>query len=555
MGPQRHWFVENRLSDGGHALRCNTRSSECSSYVQISNDLRPPARNNQPTHRSFASSSLVCFIFIRLGNARPGPNRIRRLRAGAEKHVMELLAGVVGGLGLFIVGMWFLTENFKKLASRRLRQSAHRWTTNRYAALLWGMLAGGITQSMTALTFIVVSIVRSRLTTMKGALAMILGGCVGVTGLVMIVTFDIKMVALYILGIAGAVVVTDRLAKHRAVAGSFLGGAMIILGLVLLREAAAPLADEPWFRSMVEGTGNSLLLAFLVAALLTFIVQSSGAVSVFGISLATVEIISVDQAMMIIYGSFVGSAAILYVLSANLTGRSRQVVMYLIIFNVLTCAVVIPLLYAEIYLDAPSIKALISATGFDLPQQIALVYVIISVVPMPIMLATLGVSSRVLDRLWPVSEMDELSHTQFIHNHASVDIETSMMLVDLEQRRAFKMQLRYFDLVREGKDVGPLRDASRSLLTEIDEFLTDLQPLHPMQAVEDRNALLNRQKLLSWLADATAVMCLALPQLGKQPTMEQFQVSICEGVDAVFISLDGAMESDDQMSWETLRKS
>ena len=34
------WFVENRLSDGGHALRCNTRSSECSSYVQISNDLR-----------------------------------------------------------------------------------------------------------------------------------------------------------------------------------------------------------------------------------------------------------------------------------------------------------------------------------------------------------------------------------------------------------------------------------------------------------------------------------------------------------------------------------
>ena len=57
MCPQRHWFVENRLSDGGHALRCNTRSSECSSYVQISNDLRPPARNNQPTHRSFASSS------------------------------------------------------------------------------------------------------------------------------------------------------------------------------------------------------------------------------------------------------------------------------------------------------------------------------------------------------------------------------------------------------------------------------------------------------------------------------------------------------------------
>ena len=138
---------------------------------------------------------------------------------------MELLAGVVGGLGLFIVGMWFLTENLKKLASRRLRRNAQRWTTNPLAALFWGLLGGGITQSMSALTFIAVSILRSRLITLKGALAMILGGGIGVTGLVMIATFDIKMLALYVVGIAGAMVVTERLSKFRAIAGSFLGGA------------------------------------------------------------------------------------------------------------------------------------------------------------------------------------------------------------------------------------------------------------------------------------------------------------------------------------------
>ena len=91
----------------------------------------------------------------RASPASPGPH------LNAAERVMDILAGVVGGLGLFIVGMWFLTENLKKLASRRLRLSAQRWTTNPYAALLWGTLAGGITQSMTALTFIVVSILRS----------------------------------------------------------------------------------------------------------------------------------------------------------------------------------------------------------------------------------------------------------------------------------------------------------------------------------------------------------------------------------------------------------
>ena len=211
----------------------------------------------------------------------------------------ELFAGVAGGLGLFIVGMWFLTENLKTLASRRLRRSANRWTGNRFSALLWGALAGGITQSMSAMTFIVVSILRSGLITTQGALALILGGCLGVTALVVIVSFDIKVVSLYVLGFSGAVLVSGRLSRFRPVAASFLGGAMIILGLALLKDAAAPLAEQPWFRDMLEGVGNSLALAVLVGAFLTCIVQSSSAVSVFGISLATVGVISVDQAIMI----------------------------------------------------------------------------------------------------------------------------------------------------------------------------------------------------------------------------------------------------------------
>ena len=326
---------------------------------------------------------------------------------------------------------------------------------------------------------------------------------------------------------------------------------MVILGLVLVREAAAPLADEPWFRDLMLGTGNSMALAFFVAALLTFIVQSSGAVSVFGISLAAVDIISVDQAIMIIYGSFIGSSAIIYVLSANLRGRSRQLAMYMVIHNLLVCAVTIPLHYAEVYLDVPLMKALISATGFDLSQQLALVYLIPSVVPVPILIAGLGVSSRILESLWPASEIDELSRTEFIHDRASVDVETSLMLVDLEQRRAFSMLSRYFELVRQNKDVGPLRDVSRTVLSEINDFSDGLaHRFIPCREWEGRNALMHRQKLLSWVADAMGVMCAALVELGDRPSLKQFQENISEGVDSVFLSLDSAMESEDRQSWD-----
>ena len=53
----------------------------------------------------------------------------------------ELFAGVVGGLGLFIVGMWLLTENLKALTTRRLRRNAGQLTENRFFGPRLGSLS------------------------------------------------------------------------------------------------------------------------------------------------------------------------------------------------------------------------------------------------------------------------------------------------------------------------------------------------------------------------------------------------------------------------------
>ena len=463
----------------------------------------------------------------------------------------EFFAGAAGGLGLFILGMGLLTENLKALATRRLRRIAGRWTGNRCSALAWGALAGAITQSTSAMTFIVVSILRSGLITTRGAHALILGGSAGVTALVVIVTFDIKVVALYVLGISAAVVASERLSRLRPVAASFLGGALVILGLVLLKDAAAPLAEQPWFRQLLEGTGDSLVLAFLVAALLTFVVQSSSAVTVFGISLAAVGMLSFDQVLMIMYGSIFGAGAILYVLSAGLRGRSRQAAMYLVGYNWLLCAVLVPLLYVEIVFDVPLIKGWALALALELDQQLAAVYVFAGVFLLPVALAGLGWTASVLERLWPASPADSLACPQFIHDHASVDVETSVMLVDLEQRRAIRDLSEYFDAVRRDERIAPLRTGTRKLLSDICEFLDDL---HTMHGIEDQNTLRNRQKLLAWLEDGLGALCEMLVDLDERSGLAELRTTLCESVDGVLLSLVDAMESDDRMSWELTRR-
>ncbi len=361
----------------------------------------------------------------------------------------------------------------------------------------------------------------------------------------MIATFDIKVVALYALGIAGAAVASDRLSRFRPVAASLLGGTMIVLGLVLVKDAAAPLAGQPWFREMIEGTGDSLTLAFLVSALLTFAVQSSSAVSIFGISLAAVGLLSVDQAIMIMYGSLIGSSAIVYVLSAGLGDRSRQVSMYMAGYNVLICAALVPLLYVEIHLDVPLVKAMALSLDLGLEQQLAAVYEFLCVFLLPVMLAGLDWSASVLERLWPASASDALSRPSFLHDHASVDVETAVMLVNLEQRRAMQELSGYFCAVRGGERVGPLRSGMKKLLSEIAEFLDELHERHPMHGTEEQNALRNRQKLLSWLEDALGVMCQTLADIDGRSAIGQLRTTICESVDGVLLSLVDAAESGD----------
>ena len=462
---------------------------------------------------------------------------------------MEAVAGAIGGLGLFAVGMRLLTESLKMLATRRLRRTVSAWTESRGAALLWGALAGSITQSMPALTFLVVGILRSGMIDVGRALAIILGGCVGVSTLVFIVTLDARAVALCTLGLAGVVLASERTARYRPFAASLFGAAMIVFGLILLKDAAAPLASEPWFAELIQRTGHSLVLAFLAAVLLTALVQCASAVAVLGIGMASAGVISVDQAIMMLHGCGIGSGIVLYVLSVNLTGRSRQIAMYTLLYNVWICALLLPLFHVELHLDIPLLKAFVLSLDAELDRQLAVLFVLMAFVPLPVLLVAVRPSIAVLERLWPPSTLDNLARPRFIHDRSAADAGTSLPLVGFEQRRWLRNVSRYFDAAREGGDVAPVREAARKVLCEVDELLQELQATGPTQSVEDRITAMNRQKLLWRLEDSAGALCAGLAEHMNDRVLDGFHANVCESVDAVLLSLVDAIEAGDELSW------
>ena len=217
--------------------------------------------------------------------------------------MVEVFAGILGGVGLLFFGMWMLSENLKVLVGPRLRMLASRLADNRFTAFGWGSLAGAITQSSPAVTFITVSMVRSGLISARQGYPIALGAQLGVGLILLIVTLDIRLVALCGLGVGSIVITRARRGNYRATGAMLFGIAALLFGLALIKESAAPLADQPWFRAALDISTRSILLSFVLGALLTFIVQALVPVVAFGIGLAAANLVGVEQVLMYIYGS------------------------------------------------------------------------------------------------------------------------------------------------------------------------------------------------------------------------------------------------------------
>ncbi len=462
----------------------------------------------------------------------------------------EVIGGILGGVGLLFVGMWMLSENLKVLVGPRLRQLASRLANNRFAGFGWGTLAGAITQSSPAVTFITISMLRSGLISPRQSYPIALGAQLGVGLILFIVTVDIRVVALFGIGVGSIIITRLNRDGYRELGAMLFGVAALLFGLVLIKESAAPLADQPWFQAGLEISTRSLLLSLVLGTLLTFIVQALVPVVAFGVGLAAAQLVGVEQVLMYIYGSYAGLGISVMILSANLRGTSRQLGMFWAFQCFFSVVVMVLLLYVEVYLDVPLVVAAVTALDIGLGPQMAVAVILFGMPSRLVVLWAPDWTMRLCSRYWPASSAEARSRPQFIHDQAMDDVETALDLAHLEQRRVLGMFSDYLEMARARQSGASPKDAVQALNERIDEFLGELARQNPGQSSERHNALLSRQKLITWLDAYFAAVPEFLLQLPEDSELDTFQMGIVEGTDAAYLIFLDALESGDPRSWD-----
>ena len=285
----------------------------------------------------------------------------------------------------------------------------------------------------------------------------------------------------------------------------------MFVGLGLVKESAMSLTGQPFFDDFLGLADQSLWFYFLAAAMLSFVVQSSVAVMVFAVGMASVGVLTDDQAIMSIYGSFLGTNATLLMLSFNLTGVSRRISMVQVIYNLLTISVFVPLIYIEIWSGVPLIKSLILSVPLDHPlAALSLLTDLLLAVPVITLLPPIV---RFFSILWPATTAEIMSRADYIHARSYGDVITALELITLEQRRVLIAFSSYLEAVRQGNGIDSLRDSVRSLIWEIDEFLAEARTRNPSNEIESVSSMLTRQRLITWLEEQFAELCAELSEL------------------------------------------
>jgi len=376
-----------------------------------------------------------------------------------NKPMIELSALILGGIGIFLIGIHFAGEHLQQMVGGRFERWIRKLTSSMPGILALGGLLGFLSQSGKAVAFILADLVQVKLLPARRAGLIVFWGNVGCSLIIFASMLSIKVFALMLLGIT-ALGLTFHVPKRLVHSyGAMFGLAMIMYGLYLVKDGAAGVASSGWVPEFFEVLDGIYLLSFLVGMILTLMIQSNLAVTMLAIALASSHLLTLPEAAVVLYGAQAGSGLLTFIFSFHTKGRARQVVAYQIVFDLVATLVFVGLFVAEVVFEVPLLLTSIQSGFSNTGTQVIVLALVFQVVSAALLLAIRQFVYPRIEALFPPSVTESLSEPEYIHSTITGTPEQSalgVLLIENEQRRLLKWFPLYIEYVLGEGNQGQL---------------------------------------------------------------------------------------------------
>lgn len=241
-----------------------------------------------------------------------------------DTGILLSLIKVLGGLGLFLIGMKQMGEGLELAAGNKLRLMLQKITSNKFIAMLVGVLVTAVIQSSSATDAMVVGFVNAGLMDLYQSIGILFGSKIGTTVTSLILTFDIKAyVPLF--AFAGALIITFAKKNNHRYYGQILAGfGILFMGMGMMSDNFGFLKESQMFADAVS-TMSSPILGLLTGMVFTGIIQSSSASVGILMALGASGVVTIENCIFIIFGMNVGACVPVFLSSAGANRESKQV--------------------------------------------------------------------------------------------------------------------------------------------------------------------------------------------------------------------------------------
>ena len=257
-------------------------------------------------------------------------------------QLIESLIWLLAGVGVFIVGMNFMSDSLEKSAGSGMKRLLEKISNNRFSGVGIGAGVTAIIQSSSATSVMVIGLVNAGVMTLMQATPIIMGANIGttITGVLVALKNDYFNMVMYLLAFAGVMMGFFKKEKVKIAGSLCCGLGLIFVGLEVMSSEQAfgnPLV-EGVFTDIFQRIDFPLLLIF-VGAIFTALIQSSSASAGVVITMVGAGVLPLDMALFIVLGANIGTCVTALLASVGANANSKRVAFIHFTFNTIGTAI------------------------------------------------------------------------------------------------------------------------------------------------------------------------------------------------------------------------
>ena len=350
----------------------------------------------------------------------------------------------IGGLGIFILGMKYLSDSLQSLSGGLIRKAISSVTSNRFLAVIVGLVVTCFVQSSSITTVMVVGLTNAGLMHLTQAIGVILGANIGTTITGWILAVKVGKYGLLLVAIGVFPMLFSKNDRISATAKVLVALGLIFFGLEIMSNAFKPLRSDESFMNLMLTLDAQSLLSILgcvaIGCMMTMIIQSSSAMLGITMALAATGAIPLYTAVALVMGENIGTTITAQFAAIGGSIAARRAAMAHSVFNVLGVFIIISIFstYVDmIELFVPGLSNFVDADGSRpyIAAHIAMAHTFFNVTATLVMLPFLNQLAKLVTKLIPEKAGAEKGSFKYIGSPGTMPVAMGISMVFEELKR------------------------------------------------------------------------------------------------------------------------